>query len=168
MTLYLPRELTLTAATGSRPAAAMPSHGIETLLLVEDEAPVRRVAKRILESAGYSVLTAANGEEGLLVCAQSATRIDLVLTDVVMPVMGGRAFAERAVQMRPGIKVVYMSGYTGDAIAREGVLEAGTRLVRQAPDAERAVARGAGGAGRLTAGAARRYRPLDFATQPGR
>ena len=103
--------------------------GTETLLVVEDEVGVRKLAERILRAVGYTVLTAANGGEALLVCEAHKGEIHLVLTDVVMPQMSGRDVARRLEKLRPQIRVLYMSGYSGDVIAQHGVLEPGTHLL---------------------------------------
>jgi CheY-like chemotaxis protein len=103
--------------------------GTETILVVEDEEALRKVAGRALDAAGYTVLTAADGDEALLASAQHAGDIHLLLTDVVMPRMGGRVLAERLRKMRPTLKVLCMSGYTDDAIVHHGVLDAGTHFL---------------------------------------
>jgi PAS domain S-box-containing protein len=129
--IYLPRDFSGSATvTGSR-LAAVPtlSTGNETILVVEDEEAVRDVAKRILREAGYKVLTAASPDDALLACQAHKGKIDLLLTDVVMPQMSGRLLAERLALARPGIKVVYMSGYTDDAIVHHGTLDPGTNFV---------------------------------------
>ncbi len=128
--IYFPR----TAAHGSAPAAppkALPARpsGHETILVVEDVEALRRVAKRALETVGYRVLTAGDGEEGLAVAAGHSGAIDLLLTDVVMPKMSGRVLAQAIVKARPTTMVLYMSGYTGDAIVHHGVLDAGTSFL---------------------------------------
>jgi two-component system cell cycle sensor histidine kinase/response regulator CckA len=105
--------------------------GTETVLLVEDEPQVRAVAKAILARAGYRVLEAASGAEALERCAQLDETIDLLLTDVVMPNMNGRQVAERLSAMRPAMKVVFMSGYTDDAIVHHGVLNAGMAFIQK-------------------------------------
>jgi PAS domain S-box-containing protein len=97
--------------------------GQGTILLVEDEELVRNLAGEILGTKGYQVLTAANGVEALRVCSEHVGQIDLMVTDVVMPQMGGRELAERIGTVRPEMKVLYMSGYTDDAIVRHGILE---------------------------------------------
>lgn len=97
--------------------------GTETLLLVEDEEQVRLIIRQALEKQGYKVLSAANGEEALQLAEDQATEISLLLTDVVMPQMSGRELAERLLTMRPQLGVLYMSGYTDDAIVRHGLLE---------------------------------------------
>jgi two-component system, cell cycle sensor histidine kinase and response regulator CckA len=98
--------------------------GSETIVLVEDETSVRAIARLTLESHGYSVLTAENGREALALVGRYADPIDLLLTDVVMPEMGGRQLAEALAESRPSLKVLYMSGYTDDAIVRHGILHA--------------------------------------------
>ncbi len=107
----------------------MAAHGDETILLVEDNEQVRRMASRILKSAGYSVIAAANGGEALLACERGPEDIDLLVTDVIMPGMNGRELQERLSQLRPGLRVLYMSGYTDAVIARHGVLDWGVRFV---------------------------------------
>ena len=100
------------------------SAGTETILLVEDNAGLRKLATRVLEPAGYTVLGAATGEEALRLLERHEEPVHLLLSDVVMPGMSGRHLAERLAQTRPGMKVLYMSGYTSDTIVRHGVLEA--------------------------------------------
>ena len=86
-------------------------------------------AKRILREAGYTVLTAASPDDALMACKAHQGKIHLLLTDVVMPQMGGRVLAETLVVARPGIKVLYMSGYTDDAIVHHGTLDPGTHFI---------------------------------------
>jgi PAS domain S-box-containing protein len=95
--------------------------GSETVLLVEDEDGVRNLSRHALELAGYRVLEAADGVEGLWVAENHRGPIDLLVTDVVMPEMGGRQLADRLALVRPGIKVLFLSGYTDDAVVRHGV-----------------------------------------------
>lgn len=107
-----------------RDTATMPSlKGTETVLVVEDDPTVQRLIERILDLKGYTVLTASNGHEALKVSRQHEGTIHLVLTDVVMPRMGGAKLAEELASLRPEIKILYMSGYSDDAISRQGLLE---------------------------------------------
>ena len=103
----------------------------ETILLVEDEDSVRHLAKRVLESQGYTVLEAINGEDALRIAADYGGVIDLLLSDVVMPELGGRLVAERLVGARPETAVLFMSGYTDDEILRRGLLERGQRMIQK-------------------------------------
>ncbi|MCL4234487.1 MAG: PAS domain S-box protein [Deltaproteobacteria bacterium] len=103
--------------------------GGETILVVEDEDAVRRLIERILRFAGYFVLTASNGDEALRAFENSQAEIHLVLTDVVMPRMGGRDLVARLRGAHPELKVLFMSGYTGNAIASQGVLDEGVNFI---------------------------------------
>ncbi len=103
----------------------------ETVLVVEDERGVRQIVRSVLLGNGYKVLAAAGGEEALAICAGYAGSIDLVITDVVMPRMSGREFVERLHAARPGLRVLYFSGYPDEILSREGVLQEGVRLLRK-------------------------------------
>jgi PAS domain S-box-containing protein len=127
--LYLPRIDASVRAEGQRSSLPAASGGGETVLIVEDEPAVCRIAVRILSKAGYHVLTASNGEEALDVRRKFDAPIHLLLTDVVMPRMSGRELAERLAEATPRLKVLYMSGYTDDAIVHHGVLESGMRFI---------------------------------------
>jgi CheY-like chemotaxis protein len=105
--------------------------GTETVLLVEDSAAVRAVSKEVLERQGYTVLEAADGEVALSVAEQYAGHIHLLLTDVVMPRLGGRALAEKLVLTRPHTRVLYTSGYTDDSVVRHGILEGGVAYLQK-------------------------------------
>jgi PAS domain S-box-containing protein len=98
--------------------------GNETVLLVEDEDGVRGFARHALQMFGYTVLEASNGAEAIKMCEEQKEPIHLVVSDVVMPEMGGRRLIEQLTALRPGIKVLFLSGYTDDAVMRHGVLEA--------------------------------------------
>jgi DNA-binding response OmpR family regulator len=96
--------------------------GHETILLVEDEDVVRDLSEEVLEDYGYAVIAAPNGQEGLRICRAFDGEIDLMITDVVMPQMSGRELAESVAVLRPDARVLYMSGFTNDAVVRHGVL----------------------------------------------
>jgi len=105
--------------------------GDETVLLVEDAAPVRALARRSLEAHGYTVLDATDGHTALEISARFAGAIDILVTDVVMPGMSGRELAQRLAPLRPSMKVLYTSGYTDDAMVRQGVLNAGVAFLQK-------------------------------------
>lgn len=105
--------------------------GTETILLVEDDQSVRSLAKRILERAGYTIIEAGDGEQALRILRDGDTSVELLLTDVIMPQMGGRALVESLSRLDRKIRVMYMSGYTDDAIVRHGVLEAGAHFIEK-------------------------------------
>ena len=111
--VYLPA--TEGAGSSSRMTAVVPARGTETILLVEDVDPVRELVRDLLADAGYAVLDARNGVQALEQAERHAGPIHLLLTDVVMPEMGGPELARRLVLLRPGLKVVYMSGYADPA-----------------------------------------------------
>ena len=102
---------------------------------------MRNVSRRILEAAGYTVLTAASGEEGLEIFEDYPDTIDLLLTDVVMPGMSGRAAAEALLKKQPDLSVLYMSGYTDNAIVHHGVLDEDTNFIQKPFSRERLVAK---------------------------
>lgn len=127
-------EICLPRATGTPVSArtVVPTTvagGGETILVIEDSLPVRVVTVRALQFAGYHVLTACDGAEALSVALQRPDPIDLVVTDVVMPGMSGPEIVEELQRRRPNLRALYVSGYTGDAVARRGVLEAGDRFL---------------------------------------
>jgi two-component system cell cycle sensor histidine kinase/response regulator CckA len=105
--------------------------GTETILLAEDEEVVRRLTADLLKKQGYQVLEAANGTAALLTFERHRGTIDLVITDVVMPEMSGRELVDRLVTLRADVKVLYMSGYTDDAIIHHGVLDAETAFIQK-------------------------------------
>jgi len=127
--IYLPRIDE--PLTPDLQAGAMPSRGWETILLVEDEESLRAIARETLENHGYRVLEALGGPEAIEIAKRHAEAIHLLLTDVVMPGVNGRALAEALTADRPEMRVLYMSGYTDDVIARSGVLESGILLIEK-------------------------------------
>jgi two-component system cell cycle sensor histidine kinase/response regulator CckA len=136
--IYLPRVGQVPEPRVSRPSSgAANMDGTETVLLAEDEAAVRAVARQSLERHGYTVLEAPSGEAALDLAQRYSGRIHLLLTDVVMPGMGGRALALRLAALRPELRTIYMSGYTDEAITRHGVLDPGVAYVQKpfSPDA---------------------------------
>ena len=130
--IYLPRvaEPTTLPAEARAPATLAP-RGDETVLLVEDEPEVRDLAREILEASGYRVLQACDPHEAVLMAERHAGAIHLLLTDVIMPRQSGRALAERLRPLRPELQVLYMSGYTNEAIIRHGVLEPDTVFIQK-------------------------------------
>jgi hypothetical protein len=128
--IYLP-ALAGAAAETVRPAAVAALGGTETVLVVEDQAEVREYAVMVLNSYGYRVLQAESAAEALRLCALEGGRIHLVLTDVVMPNLSGRELADRLDKLRPGVKVLFMSGYTGDAIVHQGVLQVDAEFIQK-------------------------------------
>jgi response regulator RpfG family c-di-GMP phosphodiesterase len=136
--IYLPRVEGSTArASAPAPAPPRPRRGTETVLLAEDEPPVRAIARQVLERQGYTVLEAPTAEKALDIAAQYSGAIHLLLTDVVMPGMNGRELATRLSHVRPETRVIFMSGYTDEAVTRHGVLEPGSTYVQKpfTPDA---------------------------------
>ena len=121
--IYLPRVDEVTEMDVARDSLTELPQGRETVLLTEDEEQVRQMIRMILEMSGYRVLEAASGEEALTLYKQHEGQIDLIMTDVVMPGMSGRELAESLEVLHPGIKVLYISGYTDDAIVRHGLLD---------------------------------------------
>jgi len=103
----------------------------ETILLVEDEASLRELAARMLKDLGYQVLDASSPKEALELCESYKGNVDLLFTDVVMPLMNGRELSERIREMRPGVRTLFMSGYTSNAIAHHGVLEPGMEFIQK-------------------------------------
>jgi PAS domain S-box-containing protein len=126
--IYLPRTLLTPCETGSKPRTGVPT-GTETILVVEDQDLVRRVALRILTDLGYKVLSARSGDEAVRIAAEEDGPIALLLTDVIMPDMNGRELATRLVEARKDLRVLFTSGYTENIIGQHGVLEPGTDFI---------------------------------------
>ncbi len=129
--IYLPQLREPAAA--EKPEASRTSHrrGTETILLVEDEVPLRRMLQESLSSAGYRVLEANDGTDAIRKWEKQAASIDLLLTDVVMPLVNGRQLAQRMTSAGPQMRVIYMSGYADDVIAYHGILDENTTLVQK-------------------------------------
>ena len=122
--VYLPRVQQRPPEGKAQPGSAVMPRGSETLMLAEDEDGVRALTRRVLQACGYTLLEARDGAEAVRIAEQHQGRIDLLITDVVMPRMGGREVAERLMALQPGIRVLFLSGYTNDAVVRHGILEA--------------------------------------------
>jgi PAS domain S-box-containing protein len=126
--IYLP-QVEVAPDGEERGESARPAAGHETVLLVEDEDDVRALAREVLERHGYTVVEAPDGAQALSLFERGGSRIDLILTDVVMPRMSGRELVDRVRASRPTMPVLYMSGYTEDAIVRHGVRDASLLLL---------------------------------------
>jgi PAS domain S-box-containing protein len=131
--IYLPRideELSTSGRDRNTEARSVP-RGSGVVLLVEDEMGVRELAREYLEMTGYTVIVAEDGHTALELAAMHAGSIQLLMTDVVMPGIGGRELAERITALRPEIKVLYMSGYTDQAVMHQGILDADAILLQK-------------------------------------
>jgi two-component system, cell cycle sensor histidine kinase and response regulator CckA len=129
--VYLPQHVGAPAVEGQNVVPQEKIRGSESILLVEDAEPLRRLAQKFLEMGGFRVIAARNGEEALEIAVQHAGKFDLLLTDVIMPGMNGRALAEALLARRPELKVLYMSGCTDSFIAGHGVLDPGIQLLHK-------------------------------------
>ena len=129
--IYLPRIEEAAQAVEPDKAQEPSPRGSETILLVEDEAGVRNLAKTILQTQGYTVLEAAQGEEALRLSGQHVGLIHLMVTDMVMPEMSGRELAERLKPLRPNMKILFVSGYTDKAMLHNGELDPGMAFLQK-------------------------------------
>jgi CheY-like chemotaxis protein len=132
--IYLPRIVEsgeLAAARSAVTPVQKRTQPMETVLIVEDEANLRRMACHYLETQGYKILEAADGAAAMQVCVAHPGPIHLLLTDVIMPGMNGHEVAKRVVSLRPTAKVLYMSGYAENAIGHNGTLDEGTNLLQK-------------------------------------
>jgi two-component system cell cycle sensor histidine kinase/response regulator CckA len=130
-TVILPSQPAPRLRGGSSTSLRALPRGTETVLLVDDEDAVRRIVKITLESMGYRVIEARNGPEALEAARLHSETIHLVVTDVVMPEMSGRDLAERLTKDHPGVQILYMSGYTDDAVLRNGIVEPGVSFLQK-------------------------------------
>jgi CheY-like chemotaxis protein len=129
--IYLPHADGQAEQPGKGARRAAVSRGKESVLIVEDDDAVRSVAQRILATHGYGVLEAADGAAALRLCAQTSPPVDLILTDMIMPEMSGAEMARQLRERHPGIRVLYMSGYTGEAARRQRMLEPGAECIEK-------------------------------------
>ena len=129
--IYLPLVSAALDATSAGATANANSRGTETILLVEDDEQVRELAREALSSSGYNVLVAENPDAAIALCRTNKTRIELLLTDVVMPGISGPELAVQLTLIRPELKVLYMSGYTAQAILHHGELESNTFFLQK-------------------------------------
>lgn len=129
--MYLPRVQQRPTAGKAREVRAQMRPGSETVLLVEDEEVVRKLSRLILQTCGYTILEACDGVEALRLVAQQQGPIDLLVTDVIMPRLSGPEVAAQLSQTHPKIKVLFLSGYTGDAVVRHGILEADVAFLQK-------------------------------------
>jgi PAS domain S-box-containing protein len=135
--IFLPESRTEGSAGPGPVSAAPPAAAPATVLVAEDEEQVRGLVRAVLEQHGYTVLEAADGQEALRVCEGHDQPIDLLITDILMPEMNGRDLARRMTELRPDVRVLYISGYSGSVIVRQGLLEAGAAYLQKpfAPEA---------------------------------
>jgi two-component system cell cycle sensor histidine kinase/response regulator CckA len=131
--IYLPRVGAIGHAKLLEPSVktAKPEQALETILLVEDETSLRHLSRQYLENQGYTVLEAADGAAAIQICNSHPGPIHVLLTDLIMPGINGRELARRVGAMRPETKVLYMSGYTENVIAHDGILEEGIALLQK-------------------------------------
>jgi CheY-like chemotaxis protein len=129
--IYLPRVEDTLEPVGTAGTSSSQNGGSETVLLVEDEESVRQLVRETLESKGYKVLEADNGEAALRIVSNYSDKVDMLITDVVMPGMSGRELSARMCASRPQTKVLYLSGYTEDAIGHEGVVDPDTAFLQK-------------------------------------
>jgi two-component system, cell cycle sensor histidine kinase and response regulator CckA len=130
-TIYLPRHAETTEALESGTETAPPARGRETILLVEDEPALLNLATGMLQSQGYAVVAAGSPGEAMRLARDHRGEIDLLITDVVMPEMNGRDLARNLLSLYPGMKRLFMSGYTSDVIAHQGVLDEGVHFLQK-------------------------------------
>ena len=129
--IYLPPSAVQEAAQPEPRVRSRPDGGSETILLVEDQPEVRAIARTILSRQGYTVLEAEGGITALHILTAHGGSIDLLLTDVIMPVIGGQELARQVLAIRPGVRVLFASGYTDDVLIQQGVLQPGAEWIQK-------------------------------------
>jgi CheY-like chemotaxis protein len=129
--IYLPHQTAAQPSAAVSDASVIAHTGTETLLVVEDAPMILRVVRDFLQKLGYRVIGAGDGAEALEVAAKAQLPVDLLVTDVVMPKMGGKELAARLKETHPRVKVLYMSGYAENAIAHQGVLPQGVNFIEK-------------------------------------
>ena len=105
--------------------------GSETIVVVEDDPSVRELVRLMLEGSGYRILSAPDADSAVRLCGEHPGGVDLLLTDVVMPEIGGRALAERLTALFPHLRVLFMSGYSDEAVFRHGMIRPGTEFIEK-------------------------------------
>jgi CheY-like chemotaxis protein len=129
--IYLPKVDEPVSPEVTREIQQRPQRGSETIMVVEDEDGVRKVVVEMLEQQGYHVLTANSGPAALELYTRTTDPVHLLITDVVMPRMSGRELADSLREVRPDLKVLFVSGYTDSAIVHHGVLDPGTHFLQK-------------------------------------
>jgi two-component system, cell cycle sensor histidine kinase and response regulator CckA len=129
--IYLPRHISTETPKETAIEAETSKGGAETILLVEDEPAVLSLTRRMLERLGYTVIAAASPNEAIGLAQKYSREIQLLLVDVIMPEMSGRELSEQIIRLRPGLKILFMSGYTADVIAHRGVLDQGLHFIQK-------------------------------------
>jgi two-component system cell cycle sensor histidine kinase/response regulator CckA len=126
---YMIRYRTESLESADNTAVMKLQGGAETVLIVEDEESILKLSKEMLEMLGYKVLAVNETDQALRLAKEYDGNIDLLLTDVIMPGMNGKELSERIIAFKPGLKRLYMSGYTADVIASQGILEEGVQFI---------------------------------------
>ena len=129
--IYMPRYQGVTSLKTLTGSEEVPKGDGETILLVEDDPGILRMARMMLERLGYAVLTANSPNEAMEIAGEHSGRIHLLMTDVVMPQMDGKDLAEQVMKIRPETKTLFMSGYTANAIAHQGILDEGVNFIEK-------------------------------------
>lgn len=129
--IFLPHHQEQSASPTTLATIVNPASGSETILLVEDEPFVLRMTTMMLQNLGYQVIGAGNPKEALILAEKNPGEIDMLITDVIMPEMNGRDLARKVMEICPGIGLLYISGYTADIIAQQGIIEQGTHFLQK-------------------------------------